>query len=218
MLSEEQIKEFQALYKKNFGEEISSEEAADSARRLLMLVKICRDGWIEEYKRKERLKESPKGLLLEKMTYCAVCGPLGYPEQVWYDKWGIKCLTCQAAVDKKIIPGNVAKDQDGWYSQSDLEYRFNIDRHTMKKFIKQGILKPRIIPDSTGNPHAYLFLLKDNKDVLPPKNLTEPQRVIEIKDGKEWSHTEPWYKFFDPHKHLKGYKIMDHLRVVKDEE
>jgi len=42
--------------------------------------------------------------------------------------------------------------------------------------------------------------------------------VKEIKDGKEWNQMHPWYHFGDPHVILKGYKIMDHLRVVPPEE
>jgi hypothetical protein len=33
-----------------------------------------------------------------------------------------------------------------------------------------------------------------------------------------WSHQEPWYKFFEPFEHLKGYKIMDYMRLVPPEE
>jgi len=64
--------------------------------------------------------------------------------------------------------------------------------------------------------HTYVFLIKDNKDTLPPKKLTESKLVKEVRDGKEWFHSEPWYKFVkDPHKALMGYKIMDYLKVIK---
>ena len=63
-----------------------------------------------------------------------------------------------------------------------------------------------------------LFLLEDNKDFLPPKNLVKSKPVRERKDGKDWFTTAEWYQFVDPFEHLKGYKIMDHMRVVPPEE
>ena len=42
--------------------------------------------------------------------------------------------------------------------------------------------------------------------------------VKETKDGKDWYRSEPWFKFVDPHVILKGYKIMDHLRMIKKSE
>jgi len=82
----------------------------------------------------------------------------------------------------------------------------------MRRAVKEGVLKPRIVSSALGRPHVYLFLIKDNKDTLPPKKLTEPQLVKEIKeDGKEWFHLEPWYRFVDPFKHLGRYRIIDYL-------
>ena len=40
-LTEKDIKEFQELYRKRFGKEISYEEAYDSARKLIRYVEIC---------------------------------------------------------------------------------------------------------------------------------------------------------------------------------
>ena len=150
---------------------------------------------------------------------CFVCKNSISNEETWYDKWSIKCLTCQKAIDKKIIPASVAKNNKSWYSKCDLESRFNIDRHAINRFIEDGILKPRIVPNNLGKPHAYLFLIKDNKDILPPKKLTKSHMVKEVKkDGKEWFHLEPWYRFVDPFEHLKGYKIMDYMRFKKEKD
>lgn len=52
MLSEEQIKQFQALYQKNFRKEISREEAFEQGTKLLRLVElIYRPMTEEEYKK-----------------------------------------------------------------------------------------------------------------------------------------------------------------------
>ncbi len=38
--------------------------------------------------------------------------------------------------------------------------------------------------------------------------------IYEERDGQMYFHSEPWYRFVDPYKHLKEYKIMDYLQVV----
>jgi hypothetical protein len=216
-LSKERIQEFKDLLEKKKGGEVSWEEAEEGAYNLTSLVKLLYDCWVKDEHRKKRLEESPKGFHLEGIGYtCFICGNSVSDEETWYDKWGIKCLVCQKAVDKKIIPASCAKNEDSWYSKYDLESRFNIDRHALKRFIKEGILKPRIVPNSVGRPHTYLFLIKDNKDTLPPKKLTESRLVKETKDGKDWHRSEPWYRFMDPHEAARGYKIMDYLRLVSE--
>lgn len=173
--------------------------------------------WVKDQRRKKKLEEFPKGFHLEGVGYtCSVCRDSISNEETWYDKYGIKCLVCQKAIDKKIIPVTVAKNSESWYSKYDLESYFNIDRHAINRFIKAGILKPCIIPNPSGRPHAYVFLIKDNKDTLPPKKLIESRMVKEIIDGKDWFRMEPWYKFDDPHEALKDYKIMNYLRVVTE--
>jgi len=217
-LSKEQIQEFKDILEKEKGEKISWEEAIESAYNLSGFVEVLFKCHVKEQQRKKKLEESPKGFHLEGEGYtCSVCRNSISNKETWYDKYGIKCLICQKAIDKKIIPATIAKNEDSWYSKYDLESCFNIDRHALNRFIKQGILKPRIVPNSARKPHVQIFLIKDNKDTLPPKKLTESRLVKETKDGKDWYHSEPWYKFEDPHKALKGYKIMDYLRVVYGE-
>lgn len=217
--SEEKIKEFQEIYKKEHGIKISYKEAADGAHGLLRFVEIIYEAWLEDERRKKKLKESPKGFHLEGRGYtCFICSANISDQETWYDKYGIKCLICQKAIDRKIIPATAASNKEGWYSKYDLESRFNLDRHALKRFAKAGILKPRVVPSVAGRPHAEIFFIKDNKDTLPPKKLTESQQVKETIDGKDWYHSEPWYRFVDPFEHLKGYKIMEHLRVVDKTE
>lgn len=200
--------------------EISWEDASEGAYNMMRFTEVIYDYAIRENERKLKLKKNPKGFHLEGNGYsCSICGGIISNEETWYDTLGIKCLVCQKAIDKRIIPGSVAKKEYSWYSKYDLESSFNINSHVMKKFIKEGILKPRIVPNSAGKPHVYLFLIKDNKDTLPPKKLIKSQMVKEMdNDGKEWFQLEPWYRFVDPHKALKGYKIMDYLKVVYEEE
>ena len=131
---------------------------------------------------------------------------------------GIKCLTCQSAIDKKKIPGSIARSRDNRYSPYELEDRFGIKTATQRKWVKEGILKARIVPTENGRVHYYIFLIKDNKDFLPPKNLTAPQSVREEREDGTWHRSEPWYRFCNPHEHLKGYGIIEYLQFIEKEE
>jgi hypothetical protein len=218
-LSKEKIQEFKDILEKKTGKEITWEAASDGAYNLAGFAELMFDLYVKEQQRKKKLEEFPKGFHLEGIGYtCFICKNSISNEETWYDEYGVKCLICQKAIDEKIIPATIAENEDDWYSKYDLEDRFNINRHTLNKFVKQGILKPRIIPNETGKPHVQIFLIEDNKDTLPPKKLTESQMVKETKDEKDWYHSEPWYRFVDPYKHLKDYKIMDYLKVTHEEK
>ena len=214
--SEKHIQELKGLIEEKEGKVITWEEAADAARNLMGLAEICFDQWREDCRRKKKLEESPKGFELDGVGYtCAICGHGTQVGDNWYDKWGIKCKTCQRAIGKKIIPRSCAKRKNSWYSSCDLESCFGLNHHARKRFIKEGYLKARIVPSESGKPHAYLFLIKDNKDTLPPKKLTESKLVKETRDGKDWYRSEPWYRFGDPYEHLKGYKILEYLTFTE---
>lgn len=60
MLSDEQIKQFQMLYKKHFGKEISREEAYEQGAKLIRLVELIYKPISEaEYKQlQKRLKDT----------------------------------------------------------------------------------------------------------------------------------------------------------------
>lgn len=217
-LSDKRIKEFKEIFEKEHKKEISWDEARDGVYSLMRFAELMYDQAVIEHQRNLKLKKHPRGFHLEGAGYrCFICGDSISNEETWYDKWGIKCLVCQKAIDKKIIPSSAAKNDKSWYSPYDLEDRFGINKHVMKRFIKENILKPRIVPASTGNPHAYLFLIKDNKDTLPQKKLTESHMVAEERDGQTWHRLEPWYRFVDPFEHLKGYKIIDYLKFTNKE-
>ncbi len=62
-----------------------------------------------------------------------------------------------------------------------------------------------------GRVHYYLFLIKGNKEFLPPKKLTGHCLVSEEKNGQTWYHSEPWYRFVDPYKWLKGYRVVNYI-------
>ena len=218
-LSEERIKEFQEIYKKEHGVELSYEEASEAAHNLAGLAEVLFDSWLEDQKRQKKLKEFPKGFQLDGVGYtCFICGSGTRAGENWYDKWGIKCTICQAGIDKGEVPAWAAKHKDGRYSKYDLETRFNLKTPALKVWIKDGVIKARTVMRESKRAHVQIFLLCDNTDFLPPKKLTESHTVKETKDGKDWYHLEPWYRFVDPWEHLKGYKIMDHMKATEPEE
>jgi hypothetical protein len=214
---DETIEKFQKIIKEEHDKELSKEEASEGLNNLVGLFELLLKFDGEDKQRKERLKENPKGFHLEGTGYtCPICGNSASNEETWYDKWGMKCLVCQKAIDQKIIPGSVVEDKESWYSKYDLESDFGLDRPTITRLIKQGVLKARVVPNLNGRPRTHLFLIKDNKDVLPPKKLVDSRFIKESKDSKEYIRVESWYKFVDPHEHLKGYKIVDYLKTEVD--
>ncbi len=215
----EHIRKMKELLEKKEGKEVTWEEAEEASRNLAGLAEILYELWLKEKQREKRLEESPKGFLLECGYSCQICGQSGARNGgIWFDKWGMKCMVCQRAVDSKEIPGSLAKNKDSWYSEFEIERAFNLKSTVITKWIKEGILKSRIVKGESGRPHVRLFLIKDNKDTLPPKKLVKSHMVKEERDGQTWFRSYEWYCFGDPREHLKGYKIMDHLRIIPPEE
>ena len=180
--------------------------------------------FMEEFKEKEEIKakkleKNPKGFHLDGTGYtCAICGDATPKSDNWYDKWGIKCLVCQWAIDHKEIPPSLAKNKDSWYRKYDFDRYFNVKTQTLNKWVRNGVLKSRTVSKYGEGVHAEVFLIKDNKDFLPPKKLLESKRAQIVEDGKEEVRMLDWYCFGDPKEILKDYKIMDYLRIVPPEE
>ncbi len=219
-ISQEKIQEMKDLLEKEHGREFTWEEASDAAYRLAGLAEIMFDSWKEECRRKAKLEENPNGFKLDGVGYtCAICGQGTQAGENWFDKWGIKCTICQNAINKKEIPASLAKHKDGWYTKYDLESAFNLKTPALKSWVKDGVIKSRIVTHNGRGVHTELFLIKDNEGFLPPKKMVKSQLVSEKhEDGSIWHHSEPWYRFVDPFEHLKGYKIMEHVRVIPPEE
>lgn len=214
-------------YDKNFAKDrdrfcLSDEEGRkyqDEKYGLGQLAKLAEEFKKTDEERAEKLKANPKGFHLDGAGYtCFICGDHTPEGDNWYDEFGIKCLVCQKAIDDGEIPASLAKEKESWYSKWELESAFNLTGQTLKKWTKEGILKARTVSKYDKSTHTEFFLLEDNKDFLPPKKLLEGRPVKTRKDGKDWFSTQKWYEFLDPFEHLKGYKIMDYMRIVPPEE
>jgi len=170
MLSEKRIQEFKDIYEKENKKEITWAEASECAHTLLNFAELMLESWMKEEDRKRLLKDSPKGYHLTDGTYtCRICQTNVTGDDSWYDKNGIKCMTCQNAVNKKVIPVSAVKNKDSWYSMWELDYYLGIRSITARKLIRENKLKPRIILNQDCKPYCYIFLLKENASLSSPK-------------------------------------------------
>lgn len=194
---------------------------ADGKRNLEGLSELMNKIQEEEKAREERLKEHPEGFAITRNGgSCPLCGQYEYGQDIeyWYDKWGSKCLVCQKAIDRKEIPGSLLKFKDSWYSDWEMKDRFNLKTPTLRKWEKDGVLKARTISRYGKGVQAHLFLIKDNKDFLPPKEFTKSRGYSYEKDGKTWHTTAQWYCYADLRKKVEKYKIMNYIKIVEADE
>jgi hypothetical protein len=155
-------------------------EYRDSARNLLGFVDTLVQIDMEERERKARLKKEPKGFSMAgEGRNCSLCGRVVFDkEEGWYDKWGFKCMNCQDAVNKRIIPGSLCRDYDNkkCITDSDLAWKSGLRVQTIKKLVRQGKIKARQIPHG-----PYVILRKDNPYIL---NVIDAERAIRAAKAK----------------------------------
>lgn len=213
-MKSQHLKKLKAMLEKEHGRAITDEELDHAYRLVIHLVDIFHDSDLREIHRKKKLEENPKGFHLKGKFTCLVCGLFAENENSWYDKNGIKCILCQNALDKKLIPKSVIRNKDSWYSIFEMERLFNIDRADLTKYVKSGLLKRRIVPSGRRKPHLELFLIRDNREVLPPKKLLPTKLVKVMRGGEEWFTPVEWYEWIGDkgRKKLQKYKISEILK------
>lgn len=159
-ISDELMEEFKEIAKEKGIEFKSDFEARESAENLVRLFEVLIKVDQEEQARKAKLKDNPKGFQMQgEGRTCALCHS-SYDQLMWYDKHGMKCLACQEAIDKRIVPASVLKDKDNkeHILGSTLAWKLDIRTVTLKKLVRQGKLNARIIPKSG----ELVFLRKEN--------------------------------------------------------
>lgn len=90
-----------------FKSEAGARELAENFVRLYaaLIVKVVQ----QEQVRKARLKNEPKGFLMQGGGYtCALCHS-SHDQPMQYNQNGMKCLACQEALDKEITLGRNRK-------------------------------------------------------------------------------------------------------------
>lgn len=166
-ISQKQIDDMKELYRKE-GKEISDTEANDAAYNLANFAELILDISMKQAKLKHRLKKEPDGFPVDGQYSCLICGYSINSENGWYDKLGPKCLICTEAVKDGVIPAFVCENHDSYYKTWHLKDKFGIKTPTAKKLVKDGKLKARIILTADGRPHEYIFLKKENPELIDP--------------------------------------------------
>ena len=201
---------------KQYGREATEDEALEAYSFMKLLAKIHVNYAIAECQRRQKLKLNPKGFPLEvDGPNCCICHDMTSRENSWYDANGVKCLACQNAIDKEIIPVSLCKDPESYYSEFELQIFFSLKGKALNSLIKRGAIKCRVIPATNRRSAKKLFLFSDNEGFFPPHHLVRSQMVKETRDGKEEFVSAPWYWCCDdPVAHLFGYGISEYLTWV----
>lgn len=210
VFKDKDIQNIKNILEKDHGREFTWEEATQGLRDLRTFAKITYELFAKEIKNKELLEENPQGFHLQGSGSCLICRSSASEKNSWYDKHGLKCMCCQNAINSKVIPASIAKNRESWYSKTDLGSYFNIKGADLNRYVKQSLLKDRIIPGEGKKVHFQIFLIKDNWDVLPPKKLLKSRTVKVMHKGEEYFTEEPWFEFADEKliNRLKKYKIL----------
>jgi len=201
--------------------EFDWEKAYQCADGLLRLEELCFDQWKEEQRWERKFKEFPNGLHVEGNYHCIICGHHEYEKgEHWRDSHGTTCLPCHDAIERGELPATVASDEDSWYSTSDIEHAFAVKAKVIRRWVKAGSLKARTILRKEGERIPFqLFLIEENKDILPPKSLVKNKFVKERNKEGQWAFRhDPWFRYVNPAEHLKGYKILDLMRELKEDD
>ncbi|OGI65978.1 MAG: hypothetical protein A3B11_00865 [Candidatus Taylorbacteria bacterium RIFCSPLOWO2_01_FULL_44_26] len=192
-LSQEAINEFKDIYKKEYDKELSDAEASEAAHNLFNFTKTIWDIAEHQARLKHRIKKEPDGFPVDGHYSCIVCCISINPETGWYDRWYQKCKPCKNAVRDKTIPTFVCEHRDSYYSMWHLKDKFGIKTPTAKKLIKEGKLKARVILTEDGKPHDYIFLKKENPDLIDPDRHTPARKSYDRhrdKMSKIWAREE----------------------------
>jgi len=138
-----------------------------SVRRMEDVKRVMDDIHAREEERKERLKDHPKGFALEEGGYsCFMCGEHLPPFDNWYDKYGIKCMSCQHALERRTVPLKYFKNHKLWYTSYQLQSEFKLHPQTIRKLVREGELKVHVIAGANGRAGYYVFPKKENYQTL----------------------------------------------------
>lgn len=161
MVAKKYVDEFKEIYKKEHGKDLSDAEAQEAADNLVGLFDILWKSSMEDSRKKARLKKEPDGFPVEGSYSCLICKCSINETNGWYDWYGQTCLLCRKAIKDGIIPTFVCTEYDSYFKTWQFE-KFGLKSPTVRKMVRTGELKARIVLDEAGKPHEYIFLKKEN--------------------------------------------------------
>ncbi len=180
-----------------------------------MYARLALDVFEEDQRRQAKLKDSPGGFHLDVPGYsCSICGSPASGENSWFDEYGLKCGFCQGGINRQEMPAWLGQRKEEWYSATELEMYFSLKGAMLRQWIKKGLLVARTVTAERQGRGLQVFLIEENKKMLPPKELVKGGTVKEVVDGREEYVFAPWHWFVDPKEHLRGYGIGECLKVV----
>lgn len=193
-IKQKYVDEFKEIYRKENGKELSDSEAHEAAYNLLNFADLIWDISKKEAQRKHRLKKEPEGFPVDGHYNCRICYTTINPETGWYDRWGQKCKPCTQAVTDGIVPTFACEHRESFYSMWQLKDKFGIkSTATAKKLTQQGKLKARIILTEDGKPYDYIFLKKENPELIDPDRHSPARKSYDRhrdKESKAWAREE----------------------------
>jgi len=163
------LEELREIYRKKGKRELTDAGAQDLGQGLADFAELLLDASVKEIRRKKRLKKEPKGFHLDEsegIYSCRICGDSISGKQTWWNLNGVKCMNCQRAIDRRIIPKFVCKNRDSWLASWQLKSEYGINQSSIKKHIRLGKLRSKDILDESGNVHFQIFLLSENLNYL----------------------------------------------------
>lgn len=177
------------------GKEYTDDEAREAADNLTGFFELLWEGATRDAQKKKRLRKEPDGFLVDGQYSCTVCGNTINPETGWYDKYGQKCQLCQKAVKDGVIPTYVCINRDSYFPMYTLTSDLKVRSVTIQKFVRQGKLKARIILNNEGKPYHYIFLKKENPNLILQnnpirksydRNRDKKHKIWAKKTAREW--------------------------------
>lgn len=201
---------------KKEGKEVTEDQAEKVLDFLYLLAPTALNITLREARWEQKLQHHPNGFAVTGKKYpCRLCGQGREADQMWYDRFGLKCIACQQAVEQGVIPGEIVLDDTLYYKEFDLAHYFRLEGKALREWIKKGLLKPRIIPKIDGKgKHYQVFLTSDHAGFLPPVTMMRIGGLVEDEDeqGKKFINSSQWYEYVDPFEYLKDYGIMKYMQ------
>ena len=201
--SEEMVQEMKRLYKEERNEELSDEKAQEAAQNLIGLAELMYEIAMKEVQLKRRLKKEPAGFPVDGNYSCTVCGGSINEQNGWHSWYGNTCPLCRKAITDGVIPTFVCTDRESCFSMWKLTSDLKVRTPTILKYIREGRIKARIVLNNEGKSHTYIFLRKENPNLIQ-KNSPERKSYDRNKKKRDkiWSRIEAkkWKAEFFPKK------------------